>query len=109
VNREELSGPLGRAFAVQPVESVIVPMALIVPLVMTAREVVFDSAQPGLLASLDRVSEPVADMLDLPFHEHAEEREKLRLAVERVKQWLDAGCITFPPTRHVRKLVEALT
>jgi len=122
VDRADLGGALGRAFAVGPTAALLVPEEALVTLVMTSREVVFNavpaqvddrlpnegySVRAALIDSLDQVSEPFADMLDLPYSESTARRAELVEAAGHVRDWLDAGCLTLPPSALIRELVDA--
>lgn len=93
----------------EPRPAVIVPEGDLARLTLAARETVFAVEPPTVeVVELDVASEPFVDMLDLPHAKATAVRAALRDAGNRVRMWIDAGCITLPPVKDIRALVEAI-
>jgi hypothetical protein len=113
MDRADMTRELNRAYQVEPpVPAVVVPERDLAELTAAAREL---AAWPdggvdleGGLTILDALSEPFADMLDLPHDAASQRLRELRASRDHVAAWLDAGCITLPPVHHIRALVESL-
>lgn len=114
MNASDIRAAMQRAMPVpRPVPAMLIPEDMLKVLATAARAAVFEVNEKTLVPSeqrvmreLDRASEPFADMLDLDAF--IGQRSELADNAVRVSDWLDGGCVTFPPIQSIKALVDAL-